>query len=88
MEGDLNYSEHHGIIPRAAQAIFESLSSPCFTMYTVSCSYLEIYNEDLCDLLADNSSALMAPNGEASKKAVKLEILDNKNGTFCRYVHV
>lgn len=84
MEGDLTSPEHHGIIPRAAQAIFESLSSNNFTMYSVSCSYLEIYNEDLCDLLIENC-AQSTQGGDGPKKAPKLEILDNKNGTICRY---
>jgi hypothetical protein len=84
MEGDLVSPEHHGIIPRAAQAIFETLSSPCFSMYSVSCSYLEIYNEDLCDLLADSCAQSTQGSDGPNKKASKLEILDNKNGTFCR----
>lgn len=78
MEGDLSSSEQHGIIPRAAQAIFESLKKPDFTSYSISCSYLEIYNEDLGDLLADDLQTSSAGKG------LKLEIMDSKEGTFCR----
>ena len=35
-------------------------------------SYLEIYNEDLCDILADRTST------------TRLEIMNSKTGTFCR----
>ncbi len=77
MEGDLSSSEQHGIIPRAAQAIFESLKKPDFTSYSISCSYLEIYNEDLGDLLVDDLQISLG-------KGIKLEIMESKEGTFCR----
>ena len=41
----------------------------------VTCSYLEIYNEDLRDLLDDY-------NGKSNEK--RLEILEGKSGTFVR----
>lgn len=78
MEGDLTSTEHHGIIPRAAQAIFEALKKPDFTSHSISCSYLEIYNEDLGDLLAEDLQPSL------SGKGTKLEIMDSKDGTFCR----
>jgi kinesin family protein 11 len=72
MEGDLSNEAEHGIIPRSARAIFETLKSPDYQSYTVTCSYLEIYNEELCDLLSDSSSQ------------TKLDIMEGKNGPFCR----
>lgn len=54
MEGSLEESDKHGIIPRTAQAIFDTLASSRFTRSQVTCSYLEIYNDDLADLLADS----------------------------------
>ena len=45
------------MIPRAARSIFERISKPKYISSEVSCSYLEIYNEDLCDLLVDESKA-------------------------------
>jgi kinesin family protein 11 len=78
MEGDLSDPEMHGVIPRSAQAIFERLKHSEYVSHTVSCSFLEIYNEDLCDLLADPVKG----NG----KKTKLDIMEGKNGPFCRYV--
>ena len=78
MEGSLNSPDNHGLIPRSAQAIFETLKKPEYNSYTVTCSYLEIYNEDLGDLLSDDSMK------QDDKKQIKLEIMEGKNGTFCR----
>lgn len=55
------------------QAIFEHLKQPQYKDKVVTCSYLEIYNEELRDLLDD---------GKGEKH--KLEIMEGKNGTFCR----
>lgn len=43
-----------GVIPRAAKQIFNRISHKKYISANVSCSYLEIYNEDLCDLLAED----------------------------------
>jgi len=53
MEGDLDDPEIYGIIPRSAAALFETLGGEDYHMFRVTCSYLEIYNEDLCDLLVE-----------------------------------
>ena len=53
MEGDLSDITNHGVIPRSAQTIFETLQKPEYTSHSVTCSYLEIYNEDLGDLFAE-----------------------------------
>ena len=58
MEGDLSNSENQGVIPRAAQAIFDQLSDPKFRDSEVTASYLEIYNEELSDLLVEGSTEL------------------------------
>ena len=78
MEGELSTPEQHGVIPRSALAIFEALKKPEYKSPAVTCSYLEIYNEDLCDLLVDEGQRY----GE--KKNTKLEIMEGKHGTFCR----
>lgn len=63
MEGDLNDPDNYGVIPRAAQTIFDALESPQYTETKVSCSYLEIYNEELSDLLVENQTKLEIMNG-------------------------
>ena len=72
MEGDLSDPVKYGVIPRSTDAIFRALRNKKYESFQVTCSYLEIYNEELCDLLADPSSA------------TKLEIMNKKSGTFCR----
>lgn len=74
MEGSLESPEKYGVIPRSAQAIFEHLKRPEYREQRVVCSYLEIYNEELRDLLSDG----------AGGGAAKLEIMEGKGGTFCR----
>lgn len=73
MEGDIDNAEMQGVIPRSAKAIFEELNSPGYQEHSVSCSFLEIYNEDLCDLLVDQNT-----------KPPKLDIMVGKDGPFCR----
>lgn len=73
MEGDIDNLEMQGVIPRSAKAIFEALKSAEYKECNVSCSFLEIYNEELCDLLV-----------EPGKKHTKLDIMGGKNGPFCR----
>ena len=85
MEGDLSNPDMYGVIPRSAQAIFERLKKPDYSSHTVKCSYLEIYNEELCDLLADDRHG-NSPDS-AFKRTTKLEIMEGKQGTFCRYVN-
>jgi kinesin family protein 3/17 len=52
VEGDPN---HEGIMPRAFADIFESIKGDSNqTQFLVRASYLEIYNEEIRDLLAKN----------------------------------
>ena len=49
------YGSQAGMIPRATQHIFQYLESNC-SDYTVHVSYLELYNEELIDLLSPDGS--------------------------------
>eukprot|EP00762_Andalucia_godoyi_P004183 ANDGO_06248.mRNA.1 Kinesin-related protein 5 len=52
MMGDLHQEEIKGIIPRGANLIFRTIDKDTSsTEYSVKCSYLEIYNETIQDLL-------------------------------------
>jgi len=80
MEGDLSNPALHGVIPRSAAAIFQALEQPEYLEKSLCVSFLEIYNEDLCDLLVDGSGGMHM--GNAVKP--KLSIMEGKNGPFCR----
>ncbi|KFO84094.1 Kinesin-like KIF17, partial [Buceros rhinoceros silvestris] len=59
MQGVVDPSTQKGIIPRAFEHIFESVQCAENTKFLVRASYLEIYNEDIRDLLgADTKQKL------------------------------
>ncbi|XP_075850784.1 kinesin-like protein KIF17 isoform X3 [Microcebus murinus] len=59
MQGLPEPSSHRGIIPRAFEHVFESVQCAENTKFLVRASYLEIYNEDVRDLLgADTKQKL------------------------------
>ncbi|TXT09198.1 hypothetical protein VHUM_02672 [Vanrija humicola] len=90
MQGDLTPtplmapSTDAGIIPRVLHRLFERLEAQEGAEYSVKCSYLELYNEDLRDLLAPeykdpsnagyNSQIKMFEDG--SKKGVTVHGLE------------
>ena len=62
------YGEHAGMIPRAAQHIFQRMDA-CSNDYSVKVSYLELYNEDVFDLLQESGlpkslQVLQSENGK------------------------
>uniref|UniRef100_A0A0G4FCM0 Kinesin motor domain-containing protein n=1 Tax=Chromera velia CCMP2878 TaxID=1169474 RepID=A0A0G4FCM0_9ALVE len=81
MEGDMKnftrnekkLTENAGVIPRAVCRIFDSLESSDFS---VRVSYLEIYNEELCDLLAEEKQNLRIMNCEDPKKGLSVDKLE------------
>ncbi|KAL0225532.1 hypothetical protein RCL1_003444 [Eukaryota sp. TZLM3-RCL] len=62
-------AEFAGIIPRAVQMVFDRLRRD-FNDFTVTCSHLELYNEELIDLLGDGSTSLRILE---DKKGVRVE---------------
>ena len=62
MEGEIDHAELKGIIPRAVEHIFETLKSREETEYSVKVSFLELYNEQLEDLLVKSSSSNSSGN--------------------------
>ena len=50
MEGDIHSEEHAGIVPRAVKSILEQLEGGG-QEFTIRVSFLELYNEELQDLL-------------------------------------
>ena len=54
MEGDLTCADNAGIVPRSVKAIFEQLGESNVE-FAIRVSFLELYNEELQDLLSNDS---------------------------------
>jgi len=75
MQGLTTPPEHKGIIPRTFEQIFHHISVTNTKQFLVRCSYLEIYNEELRDLLAT--------------KQVKLDLKENsESGVYVKDLSV
>ena len=74
MQGDLELSplsaptSSAGIVPRVLHRLFSLLESQANTEYTVRCSYVELYNEELRDLL----SAEYSPVASGDKQPMSM----------------
>jgi kinesin family protein 11 len=68
-----------GVIPRAVKKIFDTLEAQG-AEYSMKVSFLELYNEDLTDLLAPEESKF---SDDKSKKPMAL-MEDGKGGVFVR----
>jgi kinesin family member 6/9 len=51
--GDAQSYEHRGVAPRAIMQLFNEINSRIELEFKVSCTYMEIYNEKIFDLLSD-----------------------------------
>ena len=69
MEGIEEPPEERGILPRAFDQIFYGVEQHPSTQYLICASFLEIYNEEVHDLLSKNSKN-------------KLDIKENAEGVF------
>ena len=54
MEGDFVNDVNKGIIPRSFDLMFSLIKGTYNTNYLIRCSYLELYNEEVRDLLSKN----------------------------------
>ena len=54
--GDAQSYEHRGIAPRAINQLFNEINSRIEFEFKITCTYMEIYNERIFDLLNDLSS--------------------------------
>ena len=57
MLGDPSSEKEKGIIPRSFSHIMNIIEAANDKQFLVRCSYLEIYNEEIHDLLGDNAKA-------------------------------
>lgn len=76
MEGNIHDQENAGIVPRAVRSIFEQLEAG-EAEFTVRVSFLELYNEELQDLLVPN-------NGKPPETKLKLCEDAKKGGVVCQ----
>ncbi|KAF3924673.1 Kinesin-1 [Arthrobotrys entomopaga] len=72
MSGDMRdyfgtYSDSAGIIPRTLHKLFQSLEAEN-AEYSVKCSFIELYNEELRDLLATDEAVKLKMFEDSSKK--------------------
>ncbi|URE19822.1 KISc [Musa troglodytarum] len=68
-----------GVIPRAVRQIFHTLEAQC-AEYSMKVTFLELYNEEITDLLAVDESKF---SDDKSKKPIAL-MEDGKGGVFVR----
>lgn len=54
MEGVLDKNEFKGIIPRTIESIFKAIKETPNQQFLVQVSFVEIYNEEVRDLLSKN----------------------------------
>jgi kinesin family protein 11 len=83
MEGDISSDDHMGVIPRSVHAIFEALDS-MQADYTTRVSFLELYNEELQDLLVDTpapgTTAAVAKGKKSSSSQSGVVLREGRTG--------
>ena len=68
MEGDLKNPKNLGIIPRSVNAVFDRLDK-LKADYTVRVSFLELYNEELQDLLVEQSNTKSSTSTSSTNRS-------------------
>ncbi|XP_010710607.1 kinesin-like protein KIF9 isoform X2 [Meleagris gallopavo] len=76
MTGATAEYKHRGIIPRAVQQVFKAIACSVDSFITVRISYLEIYNETLCDLLSTMTSS--------GASDVQMAVVDCPQGVYVK----
>ena len=97
MQGDLELTNlaapkaEAGIVPRVLHRLFNLLAAGDYTEYAVKCSYVELYNEELRDLLSNDYNPLAAgekqPMSMGNSNAPGLKLYeDGKKGVMIQGV--
>ncbi len=74
-------SAQTGVLPRAIEHLFESIAASTGVKYLVSASYLEIYNEEIRDLLSQDTKRKLDLREEAGLRGVYVENLRFPNAS-------
>mmetsp|Transcript_18352 Transcript_18352/g.42319 ORF Transcript_18352/g.42319 Transcript_18352/m.42319 type:complete len:948 (+) Transcript_18352:331-3174(+) len=72
----MDIGEFDGIIPRACVDLFSQIQSRCDGNAQVELSYLEIYNEEMRDLLVNEKEVKKSKNG----RVPEMKVRENLNG--------
>lgn len=80
MSGSPQNYKYRGLIPRAISEVFHNIALKVDNLVTVRCSYVEIYNDLMFDLLSDiptheqsgNITILEDPNGQIQLKNLSM----------------
>jgi kinesin family protein 6/9 len=87
MNGATPNFKYRGIIPRSVTQIFQEIGSHSDKDFTIKVSYLEIYNEQMFDLLSDRArdpsggstiSIQDDAKGEVHVKGLSQEVVNNE----------
>ena len=87
MQGDLELSplsgpsDSAGIVPRVLHRLFGLLDAADNTEFSVKCSYVELYNEELRDLLSADYTSVSGQAASSNGGGLKL-YEDGKKGTM------
>uniref|UniRef100_A0A6P7FK00 Kinesin-like protein n=1 Tax=Diabrotica virgifera virgifera TaxID=50390 RepID=A0A6P7FK00_DIAVI len=86
--GDWREDVHAGVIPRAAFHIFHELDKLSKVDVNVKVSYIELYNEEIRDLLSDNENILqMYSDNKGSVTISGMTEISVRNGEdICKYL--
>lgn len=85
MQGDLALTplgtpvQNAGIVPRVLHRLFSLLESTPNAEFSVKCSYIELYNEELRDLLVQDFNQPVALGGSAAGPPGGLKIYEDPN---------
>ena len=71
MMGDISNYAHRGVAPRAVAHVFQEVNMRVETAFKITCTYMEIYNEKVFDLLADADAERTADYTIAEEKGGK-----------------
>ena len=75
---DVEIQEMDGVIPRACHDLFEGIKTKCDGNASVQLSFLEIYNEEIRDLMVEKDGS--ASSSGNNKKQSELRIRETLNG--------